>query len=265
MLPGRAQAQGPHEDPGVSRRPARDRHHRRRRGLEWAQIRRQADRERRRLGRRCGHARLPRPARQLPLRRENVVISDAKGVVYAGRKEGMDPDKERYARDTSARSLGDIMPGTCSSASSAGGVVKPEMVKAMAEKPLILALANPEPEIRPEAVKQVRSDALIFTGDRITRTRSTTYSAFRSSSAARSMSAPPINEPMKIAAVHAIADLAHAKCPMSWPAPTAAKACALVPSTRSQPLRPAPHRAYRSGGRAGGYGQRGRNPAARRY
>ena len=94
----------------------------------------------------------------------------------------------------------------------AGGVVKPEMVKAMAEKPLILALANPEPEIRPEAVKQVRSDALIFTGrsdypNQVNNVLCFPF-IFRG---ALDVGATTINEPMKIAAVHAIADLAHAE------------------------------------------------------
>ena len=140
----------------------------------------------------------------LGLRRENV-ISDAKGVVYAGRKEVMDPDKERYARDTSARTLGDIMPSAdVFLGLPAGGVVKPEMVKAMADKPLILALANPEPEIRPEAVKQVRSDALIFTGrsdypNQVNNVLCFPF-IFRG---ALDVGATTINEPMKIAAVHA--------------------------------------------------------------
>ena len=148
----------------------------------------------------------------LGLRRENIVISDIKGVVYAGRKEGMDPDKERYARDTSARSLGDIMPR----ADVFLGLFRRRRGQAgdgqMAEKPLILALANPEPEIRPEAVKQVRSDALIFTGrsdypNQVNNVLCFPF-IFRG---ALDVGATTINEPMKIAAVHAIADLAHAE------------------------------------------------------
>jgi malate dehydrogenase (oxaloacetate-decarboxylating)(NADP+) len=85
---------------------------------------------------------------------ENIWVSDIKGVVYKDRREEMDPDKERYAKETSARQLADIIPGAdIFLGLSAGGVLKPEMVKEMAEKPLILALANPIPEIMPEVAK----------------------------------------------------------------------------------------------------------------
>src|SRR5262249_44305004 len=98
----------------------------------------------------------------LGLRRENITISDIRGVVYRGRTEETDPDKERYARETDARTLGDIVPGAdIFLGLSAGGVLKAEMVAKMADRPLILALANPEPEIRPEIAKAARPDALI--------------------------------------------------------------------------------------------------------
>ena len=99
------------------------------------------------------------------LRRENIVVTDVKGVVYKGRKEEMDPEKERFAVETSARTLSEVIDGAdIFLGLSAGGVLKPDMVKRMAVRPLILALANPEPEIRPEAVKAVTPDAVIATG-----------------------------------------------------------------------------------------------------
>src|SRR5450755_3071724 len=96
---------------------------------------------------------------------ENIWVTDILGVVYQGRKEEMDDNKVRYARKTEARKLDDVIDGAdVFLGLSAGGVLKPEMVKKMAAKPLILALANPEPEILPEQVKAVRDDAVIATG-----------------------------------------------------------------------------------------------------
>ena len=95
----------------------------------------------------------------------NITVTDIKGVVYRGRKEEMDPDKERYAKDTKARTLDEVIGGAdVFLGLSAGGVLKPAMVKKMAERPLILALANPEPEIRPELAKEARPDCVIATG-----------------------------------------------------------------------------------------------------
>src|SRR3989440_4613865 len=92
----------------------------------------------------------------LGLLMENILITDAKGVVYEGRAEGMDPIKARYARPTSARTLADILDGAdIFLGLSAGGVLKPDMVKRMAKDPLLLALANPTPEILPEEAKAV--------------------------------------------------------------------------------------------------------------
>ncbi|MDB5987474.1 MAG: NADP-dependent malic enzyme [Nevskia sp.] len=96
---------------------------------------------------------------------ENVWLSDLVGVVYQGRVELMDPDKARFAQPTAARKLADIIGGADAFLGlSAGGVLKPDMVKAMAPRPLIFALANPTPEILPEEVKAVRDDAVIATG-----------------------------------------------------------------------------------------------------
>src|ERR1700732_1944028 len=96
----------------------------------------------------------------LGLQRENVWLSDLAGVVYAGRKELMDPQKAEYAQATDARVLDDIIAGADAFLGlSAGGVLKPSMVRKMADRPLILALANPTPEILPEEVRAVGSEA----------------------------------------------------------------------------------------------------------
>ena len=96
---------------------------------------------------------------------ENIWLTDLAGVVYAGRKELMDPDKERFAQTTDARTLAEVIVGAdLFLGLSAGGVLKQEMVKTMAAKPMIFALANPTPEILPELVKAVRPDAIIATG-----------------------------------------------------------------------------------------------------
>src|SRR5512140_487140 len=101
----------------------------------------------------------------LGMKLENIWVTDIKGVVYAGRKEEMDDNKARYARKTDARKLADVIADAdVFLGLSAGGVLKPEMVKKMAKKPLILALANPEPEIHPADVKAVRDDAVMATG-----------------------------------------------------------------------------------------------------
>jgi malate dehydrogenase (oxaloacetate-decarboxylating)(NADP+) len=149
----------------------------------------------------------------LGLRKEHIAIADIRGVVYKGRTEEMDPDKERYARETDARTLAEIVPGAdIFLGLSAGGVLKPEMVGEMAERPLILALANPEPEIRPEAAKAARPDALICTGrtdypNQVNNVLCFPF-IFRG---ALDVGATTINEPMKLAAVRALAELAHAE------------------------------------------------------
>ena len=149
----------------------------------------------------------------LGVKMENVWVSDIAGVVYAGRKEEMDPNKARYARKTDARTLGEIIEGAdIFLGLSAGGVLKPEMVKKMAAKPLILALANPEPEILPDLAKQARPDAIIATGrsdypNQVNNVLCFPF-IFRG---ALDVGATTINEAMKIAAVKAIADLATAE------------------------------------------------------
>ena len=149
----------------------------------------------------------------LGLKPENIWVSDIKGVVYQGRKEEMDPNKARYARKTSARTLAEIMPDAdVFLGLSAGGVLKAEMVAQMADKPLILALANPEPEILPDVAKKVRPDAVIATGrsdfpNQVNNVLCFPF-IFRG---ALDVGATAINEPMKLSAVRAIADLAMAE------------------------------------------------------
>jgi len=149
----------------------------------------------------------------LGARMENILVTDAKGVVFEGRPEGMDPIKARYARQTSARTLGDIAEGAdIFLGLSAGGVLKPDMVKRMAKDPLILALANPTPEILPEEAKAVRPDAIIATGrsDYPNQVNNVLCFPFLFRGAL-DVGATTINEAMKSAAVRAIAALAHAE------------------------------------------------------
>jgi len=144
---------------------------------------------------------------------ENIFVTDLAGVVYKGRTELMDPDKERFARDTDARTLAEVIPGAdIFLGLSAGGVLKQDMVKAMASNPLILALANPNPEILPDDVKAVRGDAIICTGrsdypNQVNNVLCFPY-IFRG---ALDCGATTITREMEIAVVHAIAELAHAE------------------------------------------------------
>jgi malate dehydrogenase (oxaloacetate-decarboxylating)(NADP+) len=144
---------------------------------------------------------------------ENIVVTDIAGVVYTGRKEEMDPNKARYCRDTPMRTLREAIAGAdVFLGLSAGGVLKPDMVRTMAARPLILALANPTPEIMPEEVKAVRDDAVIATGrsdypNQVNNVLCFPF-IFRG---ALDVGATTINEPMKLACVHAIADLAQAE------------------------------------------------------
>jgi malic enzyme len=97
--------------------------------------------------------------------RENIFATDLAGVVYKGRTELMDEDKIQFAQDTPHRSLAEVIAGAdIFLGLSAGGVLKAEMVKTMARDPLILAMANPDPEITPEEVAEVRDDAIVATG-----------------------------------------------------------------------------------------------------
>ncbi len=149
----------------------------------------------------------------LGLKKENITVTDIVGVVYKGRTELMDEDKARYAIDTKARTLGEVIAGADAFLGlSAGKVLKPEMVRQMAERPLILALANPEPEILPELVKEVRPDAVMATGrsdypNQVNNVLCFPF-IFRG---ALDVGATTINREMEIAAVNAIAALAQAE------------------------------------------------------
>jgi malate dehydrogenase (oxaloacetate-decarboxylating)(NADP+) len=144
---------------------------------------------------------------------KNITVTDIKGVAYKGRTEEMDDNKARYAKDTRARTLAEVIGGAdIFLGLSAAGVLKPEMVEKMAKKPLILALANPEPEILPDVAKQVRPDAVIATGrsdfpNQVNNVLCFPF-IFRG---ALDVGATMINEPMKLAAVNAIAELAQAE------------------------------------------------------
>ncbi|MGE5493506.1 MAG: NADP-dependent malic enzyme [Actinomycetota bacterium] len=150
---------------------------------------------------------------QLGVKRENITVCDSKGVIYVGRPGGLDESKARYARDTSARTLADAMVGAdVFLGLSTAGVVKPEMVVTMAAKPMIFALANPTPEIMPELVKEVRSDAIIATGrsDYVNQVNNVLCFPFIFRGAL-DVGATRITEEMKMASVRAIAELAEAE------------------------------------------------------
>ena len=150
---------------------------------------------------------------KLGIPRENIFVTDLAGVVYEGRTELMDEDKIVFAQKTSARTLGEIIEGAdVFLGLSAGGVLKADMVKKMAAKPLIFALANPTPEILPEEVKAVRDDAVMATGrsdypNQVNNVLCFPY-IFRG---ALDAGASTITLEMEIAAVHAIAELAQAE------------------------------------------------------
>ncbi len=141
---------------------------------------------------------------------KNIFVTDLAGVVYKGRVELMDPDKDRFAQETTARSLSEVIDGAdIFLGLSAGGVLKQDMVRRMAARPLILALANPTPEILPEEVMAVRSDAIMATGrsdypNQVNNVLCFPY-IFRG---ALDCGATTITREMEIAVVRAIAELA---------------------------------------------------------
>ena len=149
----------------------------------------------------------------LGVRRENVFMCDSKGVIYEGRPGGLDASKATYAQKTEARTLADVVQDAdvflgC----SAAGALTVEMVKTMARQPIILALANPEPEIRPELAKAARPDCIIATGrsdypNQVNNVLCFPY-IFRG---ALDCGATKITEEMKLACVRQIADLAKAE------------------------------------------------------
>ncbi|MFV8825596.1 NADP-dependent malic enzyme [Thauera sp. WH-2] len=147
------------------------------------------------------------------LRRENIYVCDSKGVIWEGREANMEPTKARYAQKTDARTLGDVIAGAdVFLGLSTAGVLKPEMVAKMADKPLIFALANPNPEILPADAKAVRPDCIIATGrsdfpNQVNNVLCFPF-IFRG---ALDVGATTINEEMKLACVKAIAELAEAE------------------------------------------------------
>ena len=150
---------------------------------------------------------------KLGMPRSNIWVTDLAGVVYEGRTELMDEDKIQFVQKTSARILSDVIADAdVFLGLSAGGVLKPEMVKVMAARPLILALANPTPEILPEEVLKVRDDAIMATGrtdypNQVNNVLCFPY-IFRG---ALDAGASTITPEMEVAAVHAIAELAQAE------------------------------------------------------
>ena len=150
---------------------------------------------------------------ELGVAKENIFVCDSKGVVHDRREDKLDASKQRYVQKTAARTLADVMDGAdvllgC----SAAGAVTPDMVKSMARQPIILALANPEPEIRPELAKEVRPDCIIATGrsdypNQVNNVLCFPY-IFRG---ALDSGATSITEAMKVACVREIADLAKAE------------------------------------------------------
>ena len=149
----------------------------------------------------------------LGVKRENIYVVDSRGVIWDGRDENMEVNKKRYAQKTDARTLADVVNGAdvflgCSTA----GVLTADMVKTMADKPLILVLANPEPEIRPEVAKAARPDCIIATGrsdypNQVNNVLCFPF-IFRG---ALDAGASRITEEMKLACVKAIAELAQAE------------------------------------------------------
>ena len=150
---------------------------------------------------------------KLGLPRQNIFVTDLAGVVYQGRVELMDPDKVEFAQDTPHRTLAQAIAGAdVFLGLSAGGVLKAPMVASMAARPLIFALANPTPEIMPEEVAAVRTDAIMATGrtdypNQVNNVLCFPY-IFRG---ALDSGATTITDQMEIAAVHAIAELAQAE------------------------------------------------------
>jgi malate dehydrogenase (oxaloacetate-decarboxylating)(NADP+) len=154
---------------------------------------------------------------KLGAKRENILLVDTRGVVYKGRQEGMNPYKERFAAETEARSLADAVRGAdVFYGLSVKDILTPEMVKTMAERPLIFAMSNPDPEIRYELAKETRPDAIVATGrsdypNQINNVLGFPF-IFRG---ALDVRARTINDEMKVAASHALAALAKEDVPDS--------------------------------------------------
>ena len=151
----------------------------------------------------------------LGVRHENTIVLDSKGVIYQGRKEYMDQWKAPHAIDTKMRTLEEAMVGAdVFLGLSAAGIVSQDMVKSMAKNPIIFAMANPDPEITPEEIKEARSDAIIATGrsdyaNQVNNVLGFPY-IFRG---ALDVRARNVNEEMKLACARALADLARQDVP----------------------------------------------------
>lgn len=152
---------------------------------------------------------------ELGARKENMIMVDSRGVIYQGRTERMNPYKEQFAAATDKRTLADAMVGADAFLGvSVAGLVTKDMVKSMAAQPLIFAMANPDPEITPEDVAAVRSDAIMATGrsdypNQVNNVLGFPF-IFRG---ALDVRATKINEAMKVAATHALANLAKEEVP----------------------------------------------------
>jgi malate dehydrogenase (oxaloacetate-decarboxylating)(NADP+) len=154
-------------------------------------------------------------ASRLGVRAENIIVCDSKGVIYVGRTQGMDQFKTAFAVETKKRTLAEAMEGAdCFFGLSVAKAVTQDMVAAMAKRPIIFAMANPDPEITPEEIAQVRTDAIVATGrsdypNQINNVLGFPY-IFRG---ALDVRARTINEEMKIAAARALAELAKEDVP----------------------------------------------------
>ncbi len=157
---------------------------------------------------------------KLGMRKENITVTDRQGVIYPGRDENMEPHKACYARDTDMRTLAEAVNGAdVFLGVSAKGLLSKEMVATMADRPIILALANPDPEILPEHAKQVRPDAILCTGrsdypNQVNNVLCFPY-IFRG---ALDVGATTINDEMKLACVRALAELTRKEVQQIGPA-----------------------------------------------
>ena len=154
---------------------------------------------------------------RLGVLKENITLVDSRGVIYKGRQEGMNEYKQRFAHETGARTLADAVAGAdVFYGLSVADVLTPEMVKTMAERPLIFAMANPDPEIKYELAKEVRPDAIVATGrsdypNQINNVLGFPF-IFRG---ALDVRARAINDDMKVAAAHSLSELTKQDVPDS--------------------------------------------------
>lgn len=152
---------------------------------------------------------------RLGVRRENIIMTDSKGVIYKGRKEGMNPYKERFATEAKVRTIAEALEGADAFVGvSVKGAISSDMVEKMGKNPIVFAMANPDPEILPEDVRRARPDAITATGrsdypNQVNNVLGFPF-IFRGALDAR---ATTINEEMKMAAVHALASLAKEPVP----------------------------------------------------